>query len=99
MDERISNHNQVQQLLNKIKKHIDNDSINAIQNYLDVQEYEMAFEAIFLELFEMNINPFYQERDRIIELAIAMNLNDENNIVLGGKNFWEKLNQFVNRPT
>lgn len=45
----------------------------------------MAFEAIFSELFEMNINPFYQERDRIIELAIAMNLNDENNIVLGGR--------------
>lgn len=68
------------------------DSNDGVKHYLDVDEYEMAFEILFLHL--MDANAEIDEIDRAVYLDLGLELGLDKHTVYDD-DFWERLCSFL----
>ncbi len=60
----------INELIDKNNEYLDTESKEAILNYIEHDEYEMAFEGLFIELIKLNLLlSSDDERDMAFELA------------------------------
>lgn len=79
--------NRVKSLLNELKPFFDTESNDAISNYLTHFEFEMAFEAIFIELNNLGYVPNNVDKKAMFQLGLDLQLDKEEKQVLLD-NFW-----------
>ncbi len=83
----------INELIDKNNEYLDTESKEAILNYIEHDEYEMAFEGLFIELIKLNLLlSSDDERDMAFELAQKLNL-DKNSIF--EEQFWEMFMNFI----
>lgn len=82
----------IRKLLNENAAHLDTQSQEVVRHYLDHDEYEMAFEGLFLDLIAHGSITSCDKLD--VYLALGRSLNLEKESVLDGQ-FWPKLMRFV----
>lgn len=82
------------QLLLDCKGHFSEDAIGAVMHYIDHDEYEMAFEGLFLEIFNANFWPKNHDIKYWTNLGEKLGLCESS--VFDG-NFWQKLIDFKTR--
>jgi hypothetical protein len=89
--------NEVESFLSKvlslpqIETEIPGDAIAQIEHYMKHNEYEMAFEGLFIEFIRADLNTT-MDWDRVLELGEFLNLDKES---IFEPKFWEKLNDFI----
>ena len=94
MNDIVELNNRVTALFNKIKYLFDEEAVKTIKNFLENYEYEMAFEAIFIELREIKDVPNQLKQEEALNLGLDLNLNLPENVVLDD-NFWEKFLEYI----
>ena len=78
-------------LLADVKEQLDEESIEAVEHYVDHDEYEMAFEGLFIELIKLNIKPSIDTK-KILEIGKFLNLNQDS---VFDDTFWDKLINYL----
>lgn len=68
--------------------------IDEIQYYLDHDEYSMAFEYLYLEIMERPGSRFTLGQDKVREMALFFELNDEGECMIDHA-FWPKFEKFL----
>jgi hypothetical protein len=91
----MTNHKKISEFikstLNQLDKTLDEESINSVNHYLDHNEYEMAFEGLFIEIMQLQSIP---QIDLIKAREIAEDLNLNNESVFDFS-FWNKFELFT----
>ncbi len=82
----------IRRLLNENVAHLDTQSQEFVRHNLDHDEYEMAFEGLFLGLITHGSIASSDPLDVYLQLGKSLNLDKES--VLDGQ-FWPKLLRFV----
>ncbi|WP_394560152.1 hypothetical protein [Aquipseudomonas alcaligenes] len=72
------------------KNCLSEESIEAVQHYLDHSEYEIALEGLIIDLMEQGVH--YEGAWR--QLGIALGLNKETVLL---PDFWDKLTKYQNK--
>ena len=81
--------------LKTARPELDEESIEAVQHYLDHDEYEMAFEGLFIEIMKLQNVPEINFRESR-EVAKLLNLHKES---VFDTDFWSKFDDFTERKT
>ena len=76
-------------LLNEYKNLFDNKTNNAIKHYIEHDEYEMAFEGLFIDIIKQN--NWISDKSITYYLEIGMQLSLDKESVFD-PDFWMKLN-------
>ncbi len=84
----------LQTVLKQFMDDLDDESIEAVQHYLDHDEYEMAFEGLFIELININAELSTETANKCIVLGKKLYLHEE---YMFDKKFWEKLERFLSK--
>ncbi|MCX7099868.1 MAG: hypothetical protein NTV43_18390 [Methylococcales bacterium] len=77
-------------LISSCSRHISNEGFELAQHYLEHDELELAFEALFLELIEAQYIPTSFDTNKWKNIGKYLHLHEES--VLDGE-FWSK---FIN---
>jgi|GEM_PF-1130205 len=78
-------------LLDIIRNHLDGDSIDAVEHYIKHDEFEIAFEGLFIEIMKMEKAP---NLDYNIYLKLGKKLKlDEESVI--DPFFWENFINFI----
>ncbi len=83
----------IQSTLRSVQFNLDDDSVDAVTHYLDHDEYEMAFEGLFIEIIGLDIAPLI-ELKKSMEIGKLLKLNEESVFDI---EFWDKLENFVKK--
>src|SRR5690606_38890134 len=77
--------------LKTVQQQLDKESIDSVYHYLDHDEFEMAFEGLFLEIMRLERIP---EIDLLKSKQVGklLKLNEES---VFDYNFWEKFDNYV----
>jgi len=86
--------NDIQSEINANRHIIPQDRINDIEHYLNHDEFSMAFEYLCLEIMERDEAVFSLGIEKIKELALFFDLDDENECMVDGQ-FWPKLKSYL----
>lgn len=81
----------ITELLNAAAPKLDLETINGVKHYLDHDEYEMAFEGLFIDLIELSIVPDV-DLTIYLELGKKLKLNEE---AIFDANFWGKFQEYI----
>ena len=76
-------------VLRLIESELDQEAIDAVKHYVEHDEYEMAFEGLFLEIIKLNEVPnlnFAESK----KVAIMLRLHESS---VFDADFWTKFNQ------
>ena len=79
-------------LLGEFSGQLDSASFRAVQHYLDHDEYEMAFEGLFIELMKANADMNKSRLETYYNLGQKLGLDKDS--VFDGE-FWKKFRTFV----
>lgn len=81
----------IQNTLSIVESKLDDDSVNSILHYLQHDEYEMAFEGLFLEIMRFDKSPQI-DLDLAKKIAVFLKLDEES---VFDFDFWMKFKQFT----
>lgn len=81
----------IEEALDKVNKYFDQDSVDSITHYIEHDEYEMAFEGLFIEIMKLKFKPELNY-SKLKETAIQLEL-DQSSVF--DVDFWKKFNAFV----
>lgn len=87
---------EIQDLLAEINPHIPPERVQDIEHYLQHGELSSAFEYIVLEIIEREIQPLEATNFRILNLALALGLDNENEATIDGE-FWIKVLRYFRK--
>ena len=90
-DELIYIKNFIQTLLTKVQNDLQKDSIDSVTHYLEHDEFEMAFEGLFLELMSINDIPDI-DFQKSKEVGEILKLNVES---VFDFEFWNKFEKYI----
>jgi hypothetical protein len=76
--------------LESVSSKLSTDSINLINHYIQYDEYEMAFEILFLEIIRLDLRPKLKSND-YETIGEMLNLNNES---IFDSEFWNKFMLF-----
>jgi len=82
----------IEKILKLYCKFLSIESIDAVNHYLEHDEFEMAFEGLFLDLMSIEHLPQLLDGKRCMDLAIIMKLDKES---VFDAEFWKKFSAFV----
>ena len=88
--------NHIQALLNLCKDSLDLESVEAVQHYIDHDEYEMAFEGLFIELMKLGRLPNIGNWNDYLDLGHSLGLDKES---VFDAEFWPRFESFVLRQS
>nr|WP_299498406.1 hypothetical protein [uncultured Rhizobium sp.] len=74
------------------------DGLRWVQHYLDHDEYSMAFEYLYLALMDIEGSRFTKGKQRAVEIALFLNLNDQNECMIDA-DFWQKFQNSLARAS
>lgn len=77
--------------LDKQRENLEQDAIESIHHYINHDEFEMAFEGLFLEMFKMKRNALFDEK-KAEEIALLLKLNRQ---TVFDDNFWYKFTRYI----
>jgi hypothetical protein len=77
--------------LNEVGSYLDEDSIKTVNHYIDHDEYEMAFEIIFLEIMKMHKKPVIDYK-QTTETALHLKLDKQ---TIFDIDFWKKYKDWL----
>jgi len=80
--------NSLRKLMEHCRSKLDNDTITGVEHYLDHDEYEMAFEGLFIDLMEAGFWPPDLSLSYYLEVGKNLGLEKESTF---HPNFWEEL--------
>ncbi len=80
----------IQFALNQYKAEFDDETINTIHHYINHDEYEMAFEGLFIEIMKLNIS-LKIDLETYWNIAESLNLS---NGTFFDPDFWYKFQIF-----
>lgn len=83
----------IQSTLALVQFDLDNESIDAINHYLIYDEYEMAFEGLFIEIMSLETIPAV-DIERSKEVGQLLKLNEES---VFDSHFWKNFENYVKR--
>lgn len=66
----------IRSIRNSVQPHLDKESIDAINHYLEYGEYEMAFEGLFIEIMKLSLKPEIDYK-KSIQVGKTLNLDKE----------------------
>ena len=83
----------IQFILKTVNSKLDKESIDSVNHYVDHDEYEMAFEGLFLEIMQLKEIPKidWQKSKEVGEL---LKLNEES---VFDFDFWNKFENYIKR--
>lgn len=81
-------------LLNSYSERLGIETYDAVKHYIDYDEYEMAYEGLFIDLMEINFNPREIDFEKYLEMGILLNLNKESYF---SSNFWLYFNNYISK--
>ena len=81
----------LQELLDECKQKLDSESIKEVQHYITHDEYEMAFEGMFLELIKLGYYPEAICSNKYIGLGKSLRLDIES---VFSPDFWTSYRQY-----
>lgn len=82
----------IQDLLDQNSSSLDSESVDAVQHYISHDEYEMAFEGLFIDL--MILGKIKSNKNLSVYMELGKNLGLEQGSVFDG-DFWLKLTEFI----
>ncbi|WP_298145032.1 hypothetical protein [Flavobacterium sp.] len=80
-------------LLNLFAKNLDEPSLNEIEHFIKHDEYEMAFELLFLELFNKENLPHFDHK-KVKNIALLLKVDQE---TVYDTDFWITFSKFINQ--
>ena len=83
--------NEIEHLFNNYKKLFDDETNESINHYLNHDEYEMAFEGLFIEIMKTNVWISKKSILFYIDIGIQLSLDKES---VFEQDFWKKLNNW-----
>lgn len=83
----------IQSILKTVNSKLDKESIDSVNHYVDHDEYEMAFEGLFLEIMKLEEIPKI-DMLKSKEVAELLKLNEES---VFDFDFWNRFNDFIKR--
>ena len=90
-DEWIDIISQTNNIMLICKPYLSDETIVAVKNYLDHDEYEMAIEGLFIDIMQLPAIPDSLSSKICIDLALSVGLDKE---VVYQHDFWEKFLTF-----
>ncbi len=81
----------IKDTLSLTTEYLDIESIEFIEHYLKYDEYEMAFEALFIEIIKMKHLPTI-DFNKSLEIAMHLKLNEES---IFEPDFWNKFEKYT----
>lgn len=84
-------HQDIHNLLQDLRYLLDEESVSAIEHYLDHDEYEMAFEGLVIELLKLEYKPKVDVNE-IIRIGRLLKLKEEPSF---DPEIWVKLNSWA----
>jgi hypothetical protein len=82
---------QANNIMSLCKPYLSDETITAVQHYLDHDEYEMAIEGLFIDIMQLPIAPESLDSKTCIELAKSVELDKES---VFRDDFWAKFLEF-----
>lgn len=83
----------IQFILTTVQSELDKESIESVTHYIDHDEYEMAFEGLFLEIMKLKSVPDI-DLVKSREVGKSLKLNEE---AVFDYLFWEKFESYIER--
>ena len=83
----------VNSILEQLKNILDVDTVNFVQHYLNHDEYEMAFEGLFIEIMKLDKMPKidFSKSKEIAEILML----DQDSVF--DFEFWKKFNDYLEK--
>ncbi|MCF6344885.1 MAG: hypothetical protein L3J00_00270 [Thiomicrorhabdus sp.] len=81
----------LQILLDKYSEQLDIETVEAVQHYIDHNEYEMAYEGLFIELMNLDQKPKNIDFDMYTDLGKGLKIDVES---VFDSDFWKKYIQY-----
>lgn len=81
----------IQSTLTIVQFELDQESIDSVNHYLENDEYEMAFEGLFLEIMKLERN-LKIDLKKSKEIAELLKLNEES---VFDFDFWKKFESYI----
>jgi hypothetical protein len=82
----------IQELLNQNTSNLDFESNETVRHYISHDEYEMAFEGLFIDLMKLGAVNWPEKPSTYMELGEKLGLDHDS--VFDG-NFWENFTHFI----
>ena len=86
--------NFIEEVLETVKHELKSDSEESVRHYVIHDEYEMAFEGLFIELMQLKDKPKI-DYSKCKKIAVMLKLNEES---IFDNNFWENFKEFISDP-
>ena len=83
----------VNSILEQLKNILDVDTVNFVQHYLNHDEYEMAFEGLFIEIKKLDKMPKI-DFSKSKEIAEILKLDQDS---VFDFEFWKKFNDYLEK--
>ena len=84
----------IEKVMKRHSEFLNSETIEAVKHYLDHDEFEMAFEGLFLDLMKIENFHFLMECEECKEIALSMNLDSDS---VFDAAFWEKFLSFIGK--
>ena len=75
-DETIAVRDFIQAMLEEVSTILDTETRDAVSHYIDHDEYEMAFEGLFIEIMKVEVLPSLDYK-KCREIAVLLRLDQE----------------------
>ena len=85
----------IKSILVSVQSELDEESVNSVNHYLEYDEFEMAFEGLFIEMMNLKIPP---KIDFLKSKEVAKQLKMDEESVFDFE-FWRKFEDFISRNT
>ena len=83
----------IQMILKTVQLNLDKETVDSVNYYINHDEYEMAFEGLFLEIMKTEQVPKI-DLIECKEVGELLKLNEES---VFDFEFWEKFEEYINR--
>lgn len=83
----------IQSILKTVQPKLDKETVDSVNHYIDHDEYEMAFEGLFLEIMKLNKAPKI-DLLKVKEVGELLKLHEES---IFDFEFWKKLEEYINK--
>ncbi len=81
----------IKKTLEIVRRELNQESIEGVEHYLNHDEYEMAFEGLFIEIMKLKKLPELDMKESE-EVALRLKLDEES---IFDANFWDKFKTFT----
>jgi len=86
----------IMSLLNFYSEKLGVETYETVKNYVEHDEYEMAYEGLFLDLISIKFSPHEIDLPRYLDIGISLKLNKESCF---HPDFWSYLTHYINNAT